>query len=169
MSTCPKPASSARRAFSTSSFGDCSSEESQYPISMRTAYRARALVNSAAMAERHIVGLGGGGDTAAQSDLLYDYILGLTARARPRMLYVPTAVAEDPDGIVTFYERFGGRVEPSHLRTFPWPPENLRELILEQDAICVNGGEKAKKLALWGGPRGGGAPRGGRGGGGGVW
>ena len=35
------------------------------------------------------------------------------------------------------------------LRTFPWPPEDLRELILDQDAICVSGGNTANMLAIW--------------------
>ena len=42
--------------------------------------------------ERHIVGLGGGGDTPAQTALLHDYVLGLAGQERPRMLWVPTAV-----------------------------------------------------------------------------
>ena len=33
--------------------------------------------------------------------------------------------------------------------TFPWPPENLREVVLEQDAICVSGGNTANMLAIW--------------------
>lgn len=101
------------------------------------------------MAERHIVGLGGGGETQEQTDLLYDYVLGLTGKERPRVLYVPTAIAEDAEGIVTFYERFRERGELSHLRTFPWPPENLRELILSQDAIDVSGGNTANMIAIW--------------------
>ena len=32
------------------------------------------------MAEQHIVGLGGGGDTKEQTDKLYEYILGLTGK-----------------------------------------------------------------------------------------
>ena len=35
------------------------------------------------------------------------------------------------------------------LRTFPWPPENLRELALSQDAILVCGGNTANMLAVW--------------------
>jgi dipeptidase E len=101
------------------------------------------------MTERHIVGLGGGGDTQEQSDRLYDYILGLTGKERPRLLYVPTAVAEDADSIVMFYERFRDRAELSHLRTFPWPPAGLRELILSQDAIDVSGGNTANMIAIW--------------------
>ena len=71
---------------------------------------------------RRIVGLGGGGDTFEQTNLLYDYVLGLTGKERPRLLYISTAVAESDAAIVGFYERFAGRGELSHLKTFPWPP-----------------------------------------------
>jgi peptidase E len=101
------------------------------------------------MAERHIVGLGGVGDTPEQTMRLYDYVLGLTGKERPRVLYVPTAAADHAESIVMFYERLRGRIEPSHLRTFPWPPANLSELILGQDAICVSGGNTANMLAIW--------------------
>jgi dipeptidase E len=95
------------------------------------------------------VGLGGGGDTQEQTNLMYDYVLGITGNERPRVLYVPTAISDSTDGIVMFYESFRDRAEPSHFRTFPWPPSNLRELILEQDAICVSGGNTANMLAIW--------------------
>ena len=98
---------------------------------------------------RQIVGLGGGGDTIEQTNLLYDYALGLTGKDRPRVLYIPTASAESNEGIVDFYELFAGRGELSHLRTFPWPPENLREVILSQHSICVSGGNTANMLAIW--------------------
>jgi peptidase E len=81
------------------------------------------------MAERHIVGLGGAGDTQEQTDRLYEYVLGLTGKERPRVLFIPTASAEDAEYVVWFYERFARRAEASHLNTFPWSPENLRELI----------------------------------------
>lgn len=99
--------------------------------------------------ERHIVGLGGGGDTDEQTQLLYDYVLALTGKPEPKLLYVPTAVAESAEAIVWFYERFRGRADRSHLTTFPWPPEDLRDLILSQDAICVSGGSTANMLAIW--------------------
>ncbi|HEX4526672.1 MAG TPA: peptidase E [Gaiellaceae bacterium] len=99
--------------------------------------------------ERHIVGLGGGGDTEEQTMLLYDYVLGLTGKQKPKLLYIPTAAAESAEGVVYFYETFHGRADLTHLRTYPWPPENLRELILSQDAICVSGGNTANMLAIW--------------------
>ncbi len=101
------------------------------------------------MMERHIVGLGGGGDTAEQTDRLYGYVLGLTGKERPRVLFIPTAAKEDDTYIVWFYKRFAGRAEASHLETFPWPPENLREVILSQDVINVSGGNTANMLAIW--------------------
>ena len=103
-------------------------------------------------AERHIVGLGGGGDTAEQTMRLHDYVLALTGKTAPRLLYLPTAVADSvhsAEGVLGFYDNFRGRGEVSHLLTFPWPPANLRELILEQDAICVSGGNTANMLAIW--------------------
>jgi dipeptidase E len=101
------------------------------------------------MADRHIVGLGGGGDTNGQTDRLYEHILGLSGKQRPRVLFIPTAAAEDAEYVVSFYERFAQRGEASHLNTFPWPPEDLREVILSQDVINVSGGNTANMLAIW--------------------
>jgi dipeptidase E len=108
-----------------------------------------SVVHSAEIMERHIVGLGGGGDTNEQMKLLYEYVLALTGKERPRLLYVPTAIGDSDQGIVGFYERFAGCGELSHLKTFPWPPEDLRELVLSQDAIAVSGGNTANMLAIW--------------------
>jgi peptidase E len=98
---------------------------------------------------RHIVGLGGGGDTPEQSNRLNVFVLGLTAKERPKLLFVPTAAADSDEYIVWAYERFRDEAEVTHLRTFPWPPSNLRDLILSQDAICVSGGNTANMLAIW--------------------
>ena len=48
--------------------------------------------------ERHIVGLGGGGDTPEQTLRLYEYVLSLTGKERPRLLYLPTAVGDAASG-----------------------------------------------------------------------
>ena len=99
--------------------------------------------------ERQIVGLGGGGDTPEQTDLLYRYVLELTGKERPRVLYVPTAAADEDSAVVMFYDRFARRAEANTLLTFPYPPADLRELVLSQDAICVSGGNTANMLAIW--------------------
>jgi peptidase E len=100
--------------------------------------------------ERQIVGLGGGGDTPEQNQRLHDYVLGVTGKERPRLLWVPTAAADSDEYTVWFYETFNGRADVTVLKTFPWPPDDLRELVLGQDAICVSGGNTANMLAIWG-------------------
>ncbi|HZT92173.1 MAG TPA: peptidase E [Gaiellaceae bacterium] len=99
--------------------------------------------------ERHIIGLGGGGDTPEQTSVLHDYVLETIGKERPRLLYVPTAIADDAEGFARFHDSFGRRAELSHLRTFPWPPRDLRDVVLEQDGICVSGGNTANMLAIW--------------------
>jgi dipeptidase E len=94
------------------------------------------------MPEPQILGLGG-----FPHEVLFDHVLGLAAGTR--VLYVPTAVREDPDQIVYWYDRLRGRASLTHLSFFPWPPANLRELTLEQDVILVSGGNTANALAIW--------------------
>jgi dipeptidase E len=89
-----------------------------------------------------IVGLGGYPD-----DVMLDHVLGL-ARGR-RVLYVPTAGAEDPTSTLSWYSRLHGRAELSHLQFFPWPPDRLRELTLAHDLVVVGGGNTANMLAVW--------------------
>jgi dipeptidase E len=80
---------------------------------------------------------------------LWEYVFALTGRAQPRLLFVPTASAEDPRFVVDTYERFRGRADVSHLTFFPWPPTDLRERTLGQDVIVVGGGNTANMLAVW--------------------
>src|SRR6185437_10211103 len=70
-------------------------------------------------------------------------------RERPRVLHVPTATGDADAGVVAFYERCAGLGELSHLTFHPWPPAELRELVLAQDAISVGGGNTANMLAIW--------------------
>jgi peptidase E len=97
---------------------------------------------------RHIVGLGGGG-SEEQIKLLFDYVLGLTGKEHPRLMFVPTASAERDDDIAWFFERNAHRADVTALRTFPWAPADVRDVILSQDAIFVGGGNTANMLAIW--------------------
>jgi peptidase E len=65
------------------------------------------------------------------------------------MLFVPTATGDEDASVAMFYERFALSSEASTLPTFPYPPAELRERVLEQDAICVSGGNTANMLAIW--------------------
>jgi peptidase E len=80
---------------------------------------------------------------------LEDYFLGLAGGARPRVLFVPTAVGDDAAATLRAYEQLGDRAQVSHVSFFPWPPPGLRELVLAQDVIYVSGGSTANALAIW--------------------
>jgi dipeptidase E len=80
---------------------------------------------------------------------LWEYVLGLSGRQCPRLLFLPTASADDPRYVVDVYERFRGRADVSHVAFFPWPLDDLRRHTLEQDVIVVSGGNTANMLAIW--------------------
>jgi dipeptidase E len=77
---------------------------------------------------------------------LDDLVLELSGS---RVCFVPTASAHPETMLVSFYESFAGRAEPTHVAFNPWPREDLREHILAQDAIYVAGGSTANMLAVW--------------------
>jgi dipeptidase E len=81
--------------------------------------------------------------------LLEDYVFGLTGKERPRVLFVPTAVADASDLTLWGYSALGDRAQVSHVSFFPWPPPDLRKVALEQDVIFVSGGNTANALAIW--------------------
>jgi len=95
--------------------------------------------------KRTIVPVGGG----KFCDGLARFLVELTGQERPRVLYIGTASAEDPQQALRSYERFGGIAEVSRLEFFPWPPEDLRSTVLDKDLIFVGGGNTANMLAIW--------------------
>ncbi|MFW5921155.1 MAG: Type 1 glutamine amidotransferase-like domain-containing protein [Polyangiales bacterium] len=103
------------------------------------------------MTTRQIVAMGGGGfSMEPDNPLLDDWLLGLAARERPRVCFVPTA-SGDSDGYVTkFYEAFADKpCEPRHLSLFRRRTGDLRALVLSQDIMYVGGGNTANMLAVW--------------------
>jgi dipeptidase E len=96
-----------------------------------------------------IVAMGGISWEDEERRPLEDYWLGLTGAERPRVLVVPTAVADDAELTLNIYEQLSPHAVVSHLSFFPWPPSDLRERALAQDAIYVSGGNTANALAIW--------------------
>ncbi len=90
----------------------------------------------------HILASGG----SSLGDPFDDLVLEL---AGPRVCFVPTATSSPEARLVSFYESFSRRAEPSHVSFNPWPREDLREHVLAQDAIYVGGGNTANMLAVW--------------------
>jgi dipeptidase E len=99
--------------------------------------------------QRTIVAMGGLSWEDGERRRLEDYFLSFARRERPKVLFVPTAAAEHAEMTLITYGQLADRAEVSHLPFFPWPPENLRELALDQDVIYVSGGNTANALAIW--------------------
>jgi dipeptidase E len=97
------------------------------------------------MAAGNIVAIGGG----TFCDGMARFLAELTGRERPRVLYVGTAAAESAEAALRTYDRFAGVAEVSRLEFFPWPPEDLRSLVLDSDLVFVGGGNTANMLAIW--------------------
>jgi peptidase E len=94
-----------------------------------------------------IVAIGGSGRPGGP---LNRYFLGLTGKERPRICFLPTAVGDAADAIVTFYDAFPAELcERSHVTLFGVPRADIRGHLLGQDAIYVSGGNSANMLAVW--------------------
>jgi len=101
------------------------------------------------VSEPTIAALGGLSWDEEERRRLEDYVLGLAGKERPCVLVVPTAAADDVEMTLQIVTQFSDRTQVSYLPFFPWPPPDLRRLVLEQDLIYVTGGNTANALAIW--------------------
>ncbi|HWY19066.1 MAG TPA: peptidase E [Solirubrobacteraceae bacterium] len=100
--------------------------------------------------------LGGGGFSMEKdSSLLDDYILSLTAAARPRVCFLPTASGDADHYVVRFYRRFSAHCDASHVSLFRRDQgvggveDDLATHLLAQDLIYVGGGNVVSMLGAW--------------------
>jgi peptidase E len=104
-------------------------------------------------ANGQIVAIGGASLERPQREedmALYRYLLGLTGKEHAKVLFVPTASAEAPSFIISFFEVFVGLgAVPAHLSFFKPPTADLRGFTLEHDLIYVGGGNTKSMLAIW--------------------
>ena len=79
------------------------------------------------------------------------YAMELTGQARPRLCVLNTAVGDDPNAYLRFYDRLAetpARVR--HLALFPMPNvDDPEDLLMSQDVIFVGGGSVANMVAVW--------------------
>jgi len=101
------------------------------------------------MADRQIVALGGAGATEEETRRLLAHVVGLAGKASPKVCIVPTATADDAASVLRLHGRLPEGVRASHVPFFPWPPDELRRIVLDQDVIFVGGGNTANALAIW--------------------
>lgn len=78
------------------------------------------------------------------------YVLDLTGKARPKVLFVPTASGDDAAYLLSFYQAFAGvECEPAHLALFNRTVDDIDGSIRAQDVVMVGGGNTANMLAIW--------------------
>jgi dipeptidase E len=116
----------------------------------------RRATRRAPRREPQIVALGGGGFSMEKdSPLLDDYILSLTATARPRVCFLPTASGDADHYVVRFYRRFSASCDASHVSLFRRDQgvggveDDLATHLLAQDLIYVGGGNVVSMLGAW--------------------
>lgn len=101
-----------------------------------------------AQVRRKILIAGGGYGTA-----FIRYAAQLTGKPRPKMLYLPTASADSPQGIITWYQNCAPlNVEPSHQVSFiasTRQDKSWEEVLLGVDAIICSGGNTLNQQVIW--------------------
>lgn len=99
-------------------------------------------------ATRRILIAGGGFGTA-----FIRYMAQLTGKARPKLLYLPTASADSPQGIINWYRACAPlQVEPSHQNSFIASTQQARgwdEVLLSVDGIVCSGGNTLNQQVIW--------------------
>jgi peptidase E len=99
-------------------------------------------------ATRKILIAGGGYGTA-----FIRYMAQLTGKPRPRLCYLPTASADRPDGIVSWFRNCAPlNVEAYAQETFIASPRQTQgwdEVLLSMDGIVASGGNTLNQQAIW--------------------
>ena len=100
--------------------------------------------------DRHIIAIGGGGFGRNPGDgVIEQYILDQTGKEKPNICFIPTATGDNEAYKVNYYSTFLKLdCNPIHLDFFKRTPD-LEQLIPQQDAIFVGGGNTKSMLAVW--------------------
>ncbi len=98
------------------------------------------------------IALIGGGFSTDEDGVLDDWVLGQARAPRPTVCFVPTAGGDAPGYVEKFFDAFRAKdCEPSVLPLFQRESDDtaLREFLLAQDVVYVDGGNTANLLAVW--------------------
>jgi hypothetical protein len=82
-----------------------------------------------------------------------NYVAALTKKPNPKICFIPTASADDPNSIIRWYQVCSElQVKPYVLRTFlnsSPDQKTFEEVIMSMDAIVVGGGSTLNMMAIW--------------------
>jgi peptidase E len=115
---------------------------------LATTLEGNAVQPRAGTASRKILIAGGNFNTA-----FIRYTAQLTGKPRPKLCYLPTASADSPQGIITWYRNCSPlNVEASHQESFIASPRQTRsweDVFLSVDGIVCSGGNTLNQQAIW--------------------
>lgn len=101
---------------------------------------------------RRVAAIGGGGFLMDDSSLRQErWLLSLTGRPRPAVLFLGTAGGDGVVGQAKFFRAFTQLdCRPSSLLFFPYDMQrDYRQAVLEADLVYVGGGNTPAMLAVW--------------------
>jgi aminopeptidase N len=100
--------------------------------------------------DKQIIAIGGGGFGRNPGDgVIEQYILDQIGKEKPNICFIPTATGDNEAYKVNYYSTFSKLdCNPIHLDFFKRTPD-LEQLIPQQDAIFVGGGNTKSMLAVW--------------------
>jgi peptidase E len=109
---------------------------------------AGAPAQTATATKRKILIAGGG-----FNEPFIRYMATLTGKPRPRLCYLPTASADSPSGIISWFKSCAGlNVEPHVQESFiasPRQTSSWEEVFLSMDGIVCSGGNTLNQQAIW--------------------
>lgn len=99
----------------------------------------------------HVVATGAGkAMMERRNDPTHEYILQLTGKERPRVLFVGTATGDEQAYTLSFYKTYDSdRCAPHHLTLFHRDLDDLAGFVKGFDVIHVGGGNTANMLDVW--------------------
>ena len=99
-----------------------------------------------------IVAIGGGELRNGETKLIDKYIVSLSKKDNPKLLFIPTA-SNDAEGYIELihekYEELGCIVDALCLHTNTYSPQQVQEKILNADIIYVGGGDTVRMMEKW--------------------
>lgn len=99
-----------------------------------------------------IVAIGGGELREGETEIIDKYIVQLSNKSTPKLLFIPTA-SYDAEGYIELVKKKFGElgcvVDTLCLVTNTYSDEGIREKILSADIVYVGGGDTARMMEKW--------------------
>lgn len=107
-----------------------------------------ARTSSSGAATRKILIAGGG-----FNEPFIRYMATLTGKSRPKLLYLPTASADRPESIISWFQNcskldVSPSVQPSFISSYR-QTQSWEEVLLSVDGIVASGGNTLNQQAIW--------------------